>query len=237
MSVVLPGDIVLARPNAHSALKLGPGLLQISSPLSLSSGDDPIIATRPGLLKNIGGKQWWVERNLVRYTPSTGESVVGIITAKHSNGFRVDIGSAHQASLDELAFESATKRNRVNLKIGALIYARVCLAHRDMEPEIECVDPTTHKSDGFGELKSGFMVTCSLGLARSLLSNSHPLLRFIGARFPFEVAIGTNGRVWFKASEVKQTACLARAIEWADGEGEGLSEGAVRKWIEANIDV
>jgi Exosome complex exonuclease Rrp40 N-terminal domain len=75
MDVVLPGDIVLARPNAHSTLKLGPGLLQISSPSSLSSGDDPIIATRPGLLKNIGGKQWWVERNLVRVSVSVSRSI------------------------------------------------------------------------------------------------------------------------------------------------------------------
>lgn len=70
----------------------------------------------------------------------------------------------------------------------------------------------------------------------SLLSNSHPLLRCIGARFPFEVAIGTNGRVWFKAPEIKHTACLARAIEWADEQEERLSESSVRKWIDANVD-
>jgi exosome complex component RRP40 len=35
-----------------------------------------------------------------------------------------------------------------------------------MEPEIECVDPATGKSDGFGELKGGYMVAVSLQLAR-----------------------------------------------------------------------
>ena len=48
-----------------------------------------------------------------------------------------------------------------------MIYGRVSLAHRDMDPELECLDPTTHKADGYGELKEGLMVSCSLGLARS----------------------------------------------------------------------
>jgi exosome complex component RRP40 len=36
---------------------------------------------------------------------------------KVGEGFRVDIGSAHPASLDGLAFEGATKRNKPNLKV------------------------------------------------------------------------------------------------------------------------
>lgn len=43
--------------------------------------------------------------------------MVGVIIQKVGEGFRVDIGSAHYASLDGLAFESATKRNKPNLKV------------------------------------------------------------------------------------------------------------------------
>jgi exosome complex component RRP40 len=43
--------------------------------------------------------------------------VIGIITHRHADGYRVDIGSAHSASLDALAFEGASKRNRPNLKV------------------------------------------------------------------------------------------------------------------------
>lgn len=43
--------------------------------------------------------------------------MIGIITQKLGEGFRVDIGSAHHASLDGLAFEGATKRNKPNLKV------------------------------------------------------------------------------------------------------------------------
>jgi Exosome complex component RRP40, S1 domain len=47
-----------------------------------------------------------------------------------------------------------------------LVYARVSLAHKDMEPELECFDAQSRKSEGFGELKGGFMATCSLGMCR-----------------------------------------------------------------------
>lgn len=78
----------------------------------------------------------------------------------------MDIGGAHQASLDALAFEGATKRNKPNLKVGSLVYARVSLAHKDMEPELECFDAQTRKSEGYGELKGGFMIRCSLKMCR-----------------------------------------------------------------------
>ena len=48
-----------------------------------------------------------------------------------------------------------------------LIYARVSLAHKDMEPELECFDGQTRKAGEFGELKGGFMVkrTSQVGTA------------------------------------------------------------------------
>lgn len=132
---------------------------------------------------------------------------------------RVDIGSAHQAQLDGLAFESATKRNRPILKVGSLVYARVSLAHKDMEPELECFDAQTRKAEGFGELKGGFMLKCSLQLCRFLLDPRYFLLPLLGSKFPLEVAIGVNGRVWIKTPEIKQTIAVARCIEAVDPAG------------------
>jgi hypothetical protein len=53
--------------------------------------------------------------------------VIGIVSGKSPNeGWRVDIGAAHQANLDGLAFEGATKRSRpvfkVNLNLSFLVY-------------------------------------------------------------------------------------------------------------------
>lgn len=121
---------------------------------------------------------------VLQYVPAPQESVIGLVVGRSGEGWRVDIGSAHSASLDGLAFEGATKRNRPNLKVrdsihqhranqydpshqvGSLVYARVSLAHKDMEPELECFDAQTRKSEGFGELKGGFLVRCSLKMCR-----------------------------------------------------------------------
>ncbi|KAF8319753.1 exosome complex exonuclease RRP40 [Clavulina sp. PMI_390] len=237
---VLPGDQVPARAEKQKSLKLGPGLVQTSSGSSPSSSNDPIIATRSGILNSSeNGKRWWVEKNTTRYVPSVGESVIGVIVARHAEGFRVDLGSAHHASLDALAFEGASKRNKPALKVGSLVYCRVSLANRDMEPEVECVDPTTHKAEGYGELKSGFMVNCSLGLARSFISQAHPLLPKLGARFPFEIAIGMNGRVWFKAPDTPHTILFSRAVEWADDSDPDqkglLTDVDVKRWLDENL--
>lgn len=52
-----------------------------------------------------------------QYVPQPPEPVLGIIIARHAEGYRVDIGSSQAAALDALAFEGATKRNKPNLKV------------------------------------------------------------------------------------------------------------------------
>ena len=50
-------------------------------------------------------------------------------------------------------------------QIGDLVYAKLSIANKDMEPELTCID-TGGKSNGLGQLSDGFMITVSLGLAR-----------------------------------------------------------------------
>jgi len=172
-----------------------------------------------------------VEGNSRRYVPAAQEPVIGIVSDRQGEGWRVDIGSAHQASLDGLAFEGASRRNRPNLKVNSLVYARVSLAHKDMEPELECFDAQTRKAEGFGELKGGFLVRCSLKMSRNLLNPNYFLLPLLGARFPLDTALGMNGRVWVSAKEVKQTIIAARCIEAADPDGGGMDQNAIKKFI------
>ena len=55
---------------------------------------------------------------------------MGVVTAKAGDTFRVDIGSADQASLSYLAFEHATKKNRPNVNVGDVVYAKLLVASR-----------------------------------------------------------------------------------------------------------
>lgn len=61
MSTVLPGDQIPAR---HVNLKLGPGLLQISTVASNKTTESTVIATRAGTLNHsTNGSKWWIETN------------------------------------------------------------------------------------------------------------------------------------------------------------------------------
>ena len=51
------------------------------------------------------------------------------------------------------------------LQIGGIVYARLAVANKDMEPELDCTDGSGH-STGLGPLNGGFMFSCSLGLCR-----------------------------------------------------------------------
>lgn len=52
-----------------------------------------------------------------------------------------------------------------------------------------------------------------------MLNPSYPLLGSIATLFPFETAVGTNALLWIRASTVRQTIALGRAIRLVD-EGE-----------------
>ena len=68
--------------------------------------------------------------------------------------------------LPALAFPGATKRNRPNLQVGALVYCRVAGARADTEPELSCVATRGLKRDWmtgqatFGPLRGGATVRC-----------------------------------------------------------------------------
>lgn len=52
----------------------------------------------------------------------------------------MDIGGSEWASLPLMAFEGATKKQKPDLQVGDAVYARLLSAHREMEPELVCVD-------------------------------------------------------------------------------------------------
>lgn len=53
-----------------------------------------------------------------------------------------------------------------------------------------------------------------------LLSPKNPILSQLGSKFPFEVAVGMNGRIWVKASSSSNTTSGMTQ----DGESEELEK-------------
>lgn len=134
------------------------------------------------------------------------------------------------AQLPQLAFEGATKKTRPQLSSGSLIYARISSASRHLDPELECVNPSTGKADGMGELKGGMVFDISLGMARTLMMPKPGdqgvvvVLEELGEKMPFEVAVGRNGRLWINSKGVKETLLVGRAVMETDKGGLGVEE-------------
>lgn len=122
------------------------------------------------------------------------------------------------ASLSYLSFEGATKRNRPDVKVGDLVYAKLLLANKDMEPELVCID-SAGRSDGMGVIGrdiGGFLHCCSINLIRKILSPECPLLKLLGKSLPFEITVGMNGRLWVKAHNCLKTIAIINAISAAE---------------------
>ncbi|CAG8504605.1 2741_t:CDS:2 [Diversispora eburnea] len=208
---VLPGDLVYVESEKDEII-LGPGLMQ---------NEESIICTKAGVLKR-KENSWFIDSDQKRYIPATGENVVGRIIGKIGEVYRVDIGSAHQALLPFLAFDNATKKNRPNLNIGDLLYARISLANRDIDPEIDCKNPSTNKADVvYGELKKGFILKCSLRYCRRLFSLETKIIEILDKKLAQKniethIAIGLNGRIWFYTEKIKHAVVFYNVLKRAE---------------------
>lgn len=140
------------------------------------------------------------------------------------------------ALLPVLAFEMATKKTRPQLAAGQLVYARVSLANKHMDAELECVNPATGKADGLGPLNAGMLFTVSLGFARRLLmpksttDGGIAVLEELGNQgLGFEIAVGRNGKVWVNSEAIQTILIVGRALRQADE--EKLDVEAQRKLV------
>ncbi|XP_010752969.2 exosome complex component RRP40 [Larimichthys crocea] len=214
--VLLPGDEF--SPEADDSISLtehvkpekvvcGPGLRRSGARL---------LVCKSGVLRHKQPNMFWMESQQRRYVPAKGETVIGIVTVKSGDVFKVDCGGSEQASLSYLAFEGATKRNRPNVQVGDLVFAQFIIANKDMEPELVCMD-SSGRANGMGVFGGGgLLFSVSLGLVRRLLSPHSEVLSDLQQLFPCELVVGMNGRLWVKSSRVQQTLVIANLLQSCD---------------------
>ena len=135
------------------------------------------------------------------------------------------------AMLPQLSFEGATKKTRPQLQAGALVYARIAVANKHMDPEIECVSSATGKADGLGPLQGGMLFKISQGMARKLLmpkslsgSRIVVLDELADAGLQFETASGRNGRFWVDSESLKTIIAVGKAIQETDEQDLGIQD-------------
>ncbi|XP_058815028.1 exosome complex component RRP40 [Topomyia yanbarensis] len=203
---VLPGyrvEEAIEIAKVNKKVVLGPGLRQ--------DNDDAVLVCKSGVLRKKAPNTFWVDCYQKRYVPNRGEIVIGIVSQKAGDIFRVDISASEPASLSYMAFEGATKKNRPDVNVGDAICARLLIANRDLEPELICVD--SHGKKGkLGVLHEGFVFGCSINLVRKILNPKCTFLDLLAKEIAFEMAAGMNGRIWVKGKTVKETIAVGNAI-------------------------
>uniref|UniRef100_A0A5S6QTL7 S1 motif domain-containing protein n=1 Tax=Trichuris muris TaxID=70415 RepID=A0A5S6QTL7_TRIMR len=158
---LLPGDHV-GKVEQYS--NLGPGL---------GIDNAIVIAHRCGSLKQ-RGKWCWLDYMDKHYVPMVGDQVVGQVTHKIADGWRVEIGCAGLVNLPYMSFANATKRMRPNVRIGDLVYGKIVQTY---EVEMSCV------GRGYGVLPSGGnILRFPPGDARRLLLHREVMAKTIGKR-------------------------------------------------------
>jgi len=209
-TVVLPGDQLLSLTELEDAnqaginIKFGPGIRQ--------DGREAVTCKAGILRKREKPLCYWVDTIQKRYVPVKNDTVIGIITSQGTEAFKVDIGTSKLANLDNLKFEGATKKHRPKLKSNDLVFAKITLASKDMEPELSCIDEN-QRSMNLGPLTEGYMFSASLNLCRQLLKLPEcKVLKFLGKHFPFEITVGMNGRVWINSKGIIDMIAIANAI-------------------------
>lgn len=169
---------------------------------------------------------------LMQYIPAVGDLVIATIHHSSVDMYHASITDYTPfASLPQLSFEGATKKNRPQLVQGSLAYARVSLANKHMDPELECMSSSTGKAEGLGPLTGGMLFDISLGLARRLMMSQPAekgkvvVLEELGdAGVAFEIAVGRNGKVWVDSKSVKTTLAIGRVLRETDEKGLTVEE-------------
>lgn len=207
-TVVFPGDQL--HYDEDKPLNIGPGVYcdpKTQKVFPINAGPTVISDSKKD-------QSLYIDYDSKRYIPAVGDLVVGIIVGQFTDSYKVSLTSfSTSVTLPYMAFPNASKKNKPTLKIGDLVYARVSSAEKELEAELECVDPTTGKDAGYGLLDGGITVEVSLKFARHLLfDNGFPLLSILAKHTQFEIAIGVNGKIWIKCEEVKDTLACYRSI-------------------------
>ncbi|GAB0137058.1 hypothetical protein EsDP_00005341 [Epichloe bromicola] len=217
---VLPGDRLdpdLIPSHPKKPLRLGPGLRHVPPNDILPTLAGQLVTDRP---KNAIR----VETSQGRYVPRVGELVIGTVQKSAADVYYVSLSDyTTPVLLPQLAFESATKKTRPILAAGALVYARVSMANKHMDAEVECFNSSTGKADGMGPLTGGMLFNISLGMSRRLMmpksvqEGKIVVLEELGALgLHFETATGRNGRFWVDSESTKTVIAVGRAIQDTD---------------------
>ena len=158
------------------------------------------------------------------YSPKEDDIVIGIITQKSFEMYKVNILASKEASLNSIDFQGATKKTKPNLNVGDVVFAKVEKENKYSNVTLTCKSTTNSKvwSSGestYGELKGGKLFEYNRYLCLKLLDNKDFIKRLRECVQNLKIKIGYNGRIWINAENICDIPKVFRAIK----EGLNLS--------------
>ncbi|CEF63800.1 Exosome complex component RRP40 [Strongyloides ratti] len=219
--VVLPGDFIEDINNLPSVPVIGRGLKVYKNEI-ISTQGGVFCSSKDGMYVDVSSK---------RYQPTVNDLVIGVVINVMVENIKLDICYLENAVLSTLSFEGATKRNKPNIKVGDVVYARVISTSKYLETELACIDKDNF-ARGLGVLPSGGMVfKVSLKHARRLLCPKCKLLDFIGKEIKYESCIGINGRIWVKADTNQSIKCIVKIIQ----QSETIPNSKLEEFVSSHV--
>lgn len=151
------------------------------------------------------------------YSPREDDIIIGIITQKTFEIYKLDILANKEATLNSIDFEGATRKTKPNLNVGDAVYARVEKENKYSNATLSCKSLTNAKvwSSGestYGELKDGKIYNIHRYLGLKLLKNQKFIDRLKECVDKLEIKIGYNGRIWIKTEKLNDNAKVFKAI-------------------------
>jgi len=221
--LVFPGDTFTVDSKETKTI-IGKGMSLLPKKSNEKHALDKVLTTKVGILRQLSVKprRFFVESRVKRYIPTVNDELVGVVVGKFGMTYKVEISAPRYGYLDFLAFHGATKRNRPNLRIGAVVYCKVVEADRNLNPVLSCKSETFKKEWMSGEafyteLKNGFTFMVSVAYAFELRKKDNYCLNYLGSKIAFEIVVGSNGRIWINTGTVKKTILAVNSIKAAEG--------------------
>ena len=142
------------------------------------------------------------------YSPRLDDFVIGTITQKTGELYRVDIGTYTNAILLTTEFEGATKKTKPNLNVGDVVFARVNRINKFDAPMISCISQINSKNwtsgeTFFGNLKDGNLFTFPKNSAWEFYKEDNFIVKRMSDVMQFEFAVGMNGKIWINSESVQ----------------------------------
>lgn len=116
-----------------------------------------------------------------------------------------------------------------------------------MEPELTCIEQHSgggggrgQSSHGYGQLKEGLLMECSTAQCRAVQDGSNKSLSRIGSGMSFEVAVGSNGKIWVNSSssggggggDGRAVIMVAMALKATDGKSASEADVIVDRLLQ-----